>query len=91
MMLAASFSRVAVPRVAMPKTQRRTSIIAAAEGAINPDIKKDSPKVVDEVVASTMEKPMVAYCRCWRSKTFPLCNGEVDDLGTNFTSLCSVL
>jgi CDGSH-type Zn-finger protein len=22
-----------------------------------------------------MDKPMVAYCRCWKSGTFPLCNG----------------
>jgi CDGSH-type Zn-finger protein len=42
---------------------------------LNPSIAKDSPKVVDTVEVSGLEKPVTAYCRCWRSGTFPLCDG----------------
>ena len=42
---------------------------------INGSIRKVEAKVVDIVIASKMEKPQVAYCRCWKSKTFPLCDG----------------
>lgn len=59
------------------RASRRASGLVRASAPINPDIKKDNPKVVDEVVASAMEKPMVAYCRCWRSKTFPQCDGKL--------------
>jgi len=43
---------------------------------INPSIRKDSDKVVDTVQAGELSKPLTAYCRCWRSETFPLCNGS---------------
>ncbi|KAF4396483.1 hypothetical protein CsatB_003470 [Cannabis sativa] len=49
---------------------------AAAAQAINPDIRKTEPKVVDSVVASELSKPLTPYCRCWRSGTFPLCDGS---------------
>lgn len=54
---------------------RSRSVKVFASNAINPDIKKDNPKVVDIADVSQQEKPQVAYCRCWRSKTFPLCDG----------------
>jgi CDGSH iron-sulfur domain-containing protein 2 len=73
MMTTCAPTRVFAPRVAVTLSQRK-SVVVYSNGAINPDIKKDEPKVVDEVVASDMAKPMTAYCRCWRSKTFPLCN-----------------
>lgn len=57
---------------AAPATRRSVSCKAA--GQINPTIKKEEPKVVDTVDASKIEKQAV-YCRCWRSDTFPLCNG----------------
>ncbi|KAF6160378.1 hypothetical protein GIB67_019147 [Kingdonia uniflora] len=44
--------------------------------AINPEIRKTEPKVVDSVVITELSKPLTAYCRCWRSGTFPLCDGS---------------
>ncbi|MCD7446861.1 hypothetical protein HAX54_017923 [Datura stramonium] len=52
----------------------RRMMVVRAE-AINPDIKKDEPKVVDSVLVTELSKPLTAYCRCWRSGTFPLCDG----------------
>ncbi|KAL3688276.1 hypothetical protein R1sor_014585 [Riccia sorocarpa] len=80
-----SFSR----GVAVPQQERRGGARSArvfqvrADGTdtattsapINPSIKKDSDKVVDTVVAGELQKPLTAYCRCWRSGTFPLCDG----------------
>ncbi|OUZ99495.1 Iron sulfur-containing domain [Macleaya cordata] len=43
--------------------------------AINPEIRKSEEKVVDSVIVSELSKPLTAYCRCWRSGTFPLCDG----------------
>ena len=74
MMAICSPTRVFAPRVAIAQAQRK-SVVVYSTGAINPDIRKEEAKVVDEVVASEMTKPMVAYCRCWKSGTFPLCNG----------------
>jgi CDGSH-type Zn-finger protein len=46
---------------------------------INPDIKKDDPKVVDLVEIEDLETEKTAYCRCWKSKKFPLCDGAHSD------------
>ena len=48
---------------------------------ISLQIKKSEPKVVDmksidEIVEKTVHGGKVAFCRCWRSKTFPLCDGS---------------
>ncbi len=48
---------------------------------LNPKIKKSEPKVVDKVtLAAVSEKSKdgkpVAFCRCWRSKNFPYCDGS---------------
>jgi CDGSH-type Zn-finger protein len=75
MMATCAPTRAFATRVAIVQHQR-TSVVVYSTGAINPDIKKEEPKVVDTVVASEMAKPMVAYCRCWRSKSFPLCDGK---------------
>ncbi|KAG8100009.1 hypothetical protein GUJ93_ZPchr0013g35452 [Zizania palustris] len=48
----------------------------AGVGGINPAIRKEEPKVVDTVLAAELSKPLTAYCRCWRSGTFPLCDGS---------------
>eukprot|EP00897_Mesotaenium_endlicherianum_P005616 jgi/Mesen1/5082/ME000252S04190 len=48
----------------------------AGQSIINPDIKKDEAKVADTLLVSSLEKPITAYCRCWRSGTFPLCDGS---------------
>mmetsp|Transcript_12534 Transcript_12534/g.19396 ORF Transcript_12534/g.19396 Transcript_12534/m.19396 type:complete len:106 (-) Transcript_12534:144-461(-) len=60
----------------LPKKQNNS-------GQINPAIQKDQPKVatmcplkdIEDIVGKS-EKGVVAYCRCWRSKTFPLCDGS---------------
>lgn len=41
---------------------------------VNPDIKKDVAKVVDTVNIEDLGDK-TAYCRCWRSKKFPYCDG----------------
>lgn len=48
---------------------------------LNPKVKKDEAKVVDkktleEVKDRTAGGKPVAFCRCWRSKTFPYCDGS---------------
>ncbi|KAF6264120.1 hypothetical protein COO60DRAFT_1698413 [Scenedesmus sp. NREL 46B-D3] len=53
--------------------QRSISVVVRA-GQINPDIKKDVEKVVDMLKADELPKKAV-FCRCWKSKTFPYCNG----------------
>ncbi|XP_060203469.1 CDGSH iron-sulfur domain-containing protein NEET [Lycium barbarum] len=59
-----------------PLTVRPRRMVVVRAEAINPDIKKDEPKVVDSVVVTELSKPLTAYCRCWRSGTFPLCDGS---------------
>ncbi|KAF7066622.1 hypothetical protein CFC21_072572, partial [Triticum aestivum] len=49
---------------------------AAAGSGINPAIRKEEAKVVDTVLAGELSKPLTPYCRCWRSGTFPLCDGS---------------
>ncbi|KAL9254924.1 CDGSH iron-sulfur domain-containing protein [Drosera capensis] len=58
--------------------RRNVRLVARAEGGsiyVNPAIRKDEGKVVDTVVVTELAKPVTAYCRCWRSNTFPLCDG----------------
>ncbi|KAI3433392.1 hypothetical protein D9Q98_003208 [Chlorella vulgaris] len=56
--------------------ESRRGVVVRASGPINPDIKKDVDKVVDSVSLNDLDgKKQVSYCRCWRSATFPLCNG----------------
>ncbi|XVF09720.1 hypothetical protein REPUB_Repub07fG0119800 [Reevesia pubescens] len=63
------------PLTARPR--RSAAVIVRAEGqTINPDIRKTEEKVVDSVVVAELSKPLTAYCRCWRSGTFPLCDGS---------------
>ncbi|XP_076883861.1 CDGSH iron-sulfur domain-containing protein NEET-like [Bidens hawaiensis] len=60
-----------------PKSLTRRMVAVRAEaGAINPEIRKTEDKVVDSVVVTELAKPLTAYCRCWRSGTFPLCDGS---------------
>ncbi|KAJ7517989.1 hypothetical protein O6H91_21G049000 [Diphasiastrum complanatum] len=69
---------------AAPRTVRMGSLKVRAESeasttpavVLNPSIKKDVDKVVDTVLVSDLSKPLTAYCRCWRSGTFPLCDGS---------------
>ncbi|MED6144049.1 hypothetical protein PIB30_011843 [Stylosanthes scabra] len=61
------------------RKKSRMAVVVKAEAAgvgINPDIRKTEEKVVDSVVVSELSKPLTPYCRCWRSGTFPLCDGS---------------
>ena len=57
---------------------RRSSARASADanpaGVLNPNIDKDSPKVVNQLSVKPGDKCVV--CRCWMSGTFPLCDGS---------------
>ncbi|KAL5570096.1 hypothetical protein UlMin_026671 [Ulmus minor] len=56
---------------------RGVKVVVKAEAQpINPDIRKTEEKVVDSVVVTELSKNLTPYCRCWRSATFPLCNGS---------------
>ncbi|CAL9757045.1 unnamed protein product [Musa acuminata subsp. burmannicoides] len=62
---------------AAPLRRGSSTVAVRAEGVgINPDVRKNEEKVVDSVVVSELSKPLTAYCRCWRSGTFPLCDGS---------------
>ncbi|KAL6008011.1 hypothetical protein ACLOJK_033516 [Asimina triloba] len=56
--------------------QTRVGVVRLRAEAINPSIRKEEVKVVDSVVVTELQKPLTAYCRCWRSGTFPLCDGS---------------
>ncbi|XP_046716267.1 CDGSH iron-sulfur domain-containing protein 1 [Silurus meridionalis] len=45
-----------------------------SKGKVNLEINKDSAKVVHSFNIEDIGK-MSAYCRCWRSKKFPYCDG----------------
>jgi len=48
----------------------------AAKGPmVNASIKKDQAKVVDSLDIEDIGDKKV-FCRCWRSKTFPYCDGS---------------
>merc|ERR1712066_391130 len=51
----------------------------ANSGLVNPDILKEKPKVVDVMSKDDIdfgERDRVCFCRCWRSKTWPYCDGS---------------
>ncbi|XP_024990976.1 CDGSH iron-sulfur domain-containing protein NEET [Cynara cardunculus var. scolymus] len=58
------------------RSSRRMVAVRAEGGGINPEIRKNEDKVVDSVVVTELSNPVTAYCRCWRSGTFPLCDGS---------------
>ena len=41
---------------------------------VNTSYQLGSAKVVDTVAADSLG-PKTAFCRCWKSKKFPLCDG----------------
>ncbi|XP_064418794.1 CDGSH iron-sulfur domain-containing protein 1 [Latimeria chalumnae] len=42
---------------------------------VNLEIQKDNPKVVHAFDIEDI-KDKAVYCRCWRSKKFPICDGS---------------
>ncbi|KAL9846777.1 CDGSH iron-sulfur domain-containing protein 1 isoform 1-T3 [Geothlypis trichas] len=47
----------------------------SSKAMVNPNIQKDNPKVVHAFDMEDLGDKAV-YCRCWRSKKFPLCDGS---------------
>ncbi|KAK1399614.1 CDGSH iron-sulfur domain-containing protein NEET [Heracleum sosnowskyi] len=68
------FSSGAFAPTRKPGNDKRTVKVRAE--SINPEIRKSEEKVVDSVDLTQLSKPITPYCRCWRSKTFPLCDGS---------------
>ncbi|KAF7059913.1 hypothetical protein CFC21_066755 [Triticum aestivum] len=65
------------PGLGRGRARRGTVAVRAEAGTgINPAIRKEEAKVVDTVLAGELSKPLTPYCRCWRSGTFPLCDGS---------------
>jgi CDGSH-type Zn-finger protein len=56
-----------------PVGQRSTVCMS---GAINESIDKESPKVVNTLKLSEMKGKKAVMCRCWKSTTFPGCDGS---------------
>ncbi|KAK1174947.1 CDGSH iron-sulfur domain-containing protein 2A-like [Acipenser oxyrinchus oxyrinchus] len=44
------------------------------DSLINLKIQKENPKVVNEIDIEDLKSTNACYCRCWRSKTFPVCD-----------------
>lgn len=53
-------------------TSRKSA--GSSGGQINLAIKKDQPKVVDNIDMEDLGNKAV-FCRCWKSKKFPYCDG----------------
>lgn len=47
---------------------------ASVKSPINTKVKKDQPKVVDTFDVEDLGNKSV-FCRCWKSKKFPYCDG----------------
>nr|XP_004663047.1 CDGSH iron-sulfur domain-containing protein 2 isoform X1 [Jaculus jaculus] len=60
---------LAVRPFLLKKKQQKDSLI-------NLKIQKENPKVVNEINIEDLCLTKAAYCRCWRSKTFPACDGS---------------
>lgn len=50
------------------------SVSKKNDSAINQRIRKDEPKIVDTVDVEDLGNKSV-FCRCWKSKKFPYCDG----------------
>jgi CDGSH-type Zn-finger protein len=50
-------------------------IIGKQKGRVNEMVKMECPKVVDTVDIEDITEKAV-YCRCWKSKKFPFCDGS---------------
>jgi CDGSH-type Zn-finger protein len=60
-------------------------------GIINPNIQKNDEKVVNAMDIEDIGDS-IAFCRCWRSKKFPLCDGSHNtfnkQMGDNVGPIC---
>ncbi|XP_040002140.1 CDGSH iron-sulfur domain-containing protein 2 isoform X3 [Xiphias gladius] len=46
------------------------------DSLINLKIQKESCRVVNEIDIEDLNSANMCYCRCWRSKTFPVCDNS---------------
>jgi len=53
----------------------RKQVVGPCMSVINESIDKENPKVVNILKVSEIEGKKGVFCRCWKSGTFPLCNG----------------
>ncbi|KAG1678258.1 hypothetical protein FOA52_013878 [Chlamydomonas sp. UWO 241] len=69
-------NKTAVRPVAGSRPARSATFVVRAEGSpINPSIRKSEEKVVDFLKVEDI-KGKAVMCRCWKSATFPNCNGS---------------
>eukprot|EP00929_Paragymnodinium_shiwhaense_P106133 TRINITY_DN7130_c0_g1_i2.p1 TRINITY_DN7130_c0_g1~~TRINITY_DN7130_c0_g1_i2.p1 ORF type:complete len:162 (-),score=49.46 TRINITY_DN7130_c0_g1_i2:182-667(-) len=66
-------SLVSLVAVASLRSISKMKLAAEGKQKINSQIDLESPKVVNQEKLSGGDKKV--YCRCWLSKTFPLCDG----------------
>nr|CAG4650650.1 EOG090X0JRY [Sida crystallina] len=59
----------------LPINGRAASKPELKKNPVNLSIKKDEPKVVDNVDVEDIGDKKV-FCRCWKSKSFPYCDGS---------------
>ena len=63
---------------------------------VNLSIKKSEAKIVDKVDCGEIENlaefqnGKLVMCRCWRSKTFPYCDGRICDLSRHLSASIKV-
>eukprot|EP00892_Ulva_mutabilis_P009003 jgi/Ulvmu1/6475/UM003_0106.1 len=69
------FSSASVCSARVPARASRAQGVVTRAEPINANIKKDEPKVVDMMSTDDMPKKGV-FCRCWKSGTFPMCDGS---------------
>lgn len=55
--------------------KEKSSGTSNTEAIVNPSVDKEKDKVVTAVDMEDIGEKAV-YCRCWRSKKFPLCDGS---------------
>eukprot|EP00241_Pyramimonas_parkeae_P007502 CAMPEP_0114270788 /NCGR_PEP_ID=MMETSP0058-20121206/27447_1 /TAXON_ID=36894 /ORGANISM="Pyramimonas parkeae, CCMP726" /LENGTH=167 /DNA_ID=CAMNT_0001389593 /DNA_START=89 /DNA_END=589 /DNA_ORIENTATION=- len=67
--------RTPVRRAQRPAARSQHVVrVSASESWINKDIEKDSAKVATMCSSKEIDGKAV-FCRCWKSATFPYCNG----------------
>lgn len=49
---------------------------SGGSGRVNTQVKLESPKVVDAIDIEDIAGEKGVFCRCWKSKTFPYCDGS---------------
>jgi len=56
-------------------TKLRSGVCGGSKGQVNQSVQKDQAKVVHCIDVEELGES-TAFCRCWRSKEFPYCDGS---------------